>query len=96
MNLDRLTLAGRLTLAFAVVVLLGLAGSVFSVLKLGAIQDNLDRVVNTHTAKLQLTQDMSESVHVVARVVRTLALLDKAELRQAELPKIAAARTALS
>ncbi len=85
-------LAVRLGGSFFVVVVLSLLGTALGVYQLRDIQYRVDQIVNDHAVKLSLVQQMSEAVHVVARVSRTVVLLDEATRREPELAKIAAAR----
>ncbi len=85
-------LAVRLGGSFAVVVLLSLLGTGLGLIQLREIQQQLDEIVNDHAARLSLVQRMSESVHVVSRVSRTLILLDDPARRESEHAKITAAR----
>ena len=82
----------RLASAFGLVVVLSLASAGLALNKLSAIQTNLEDVVKDNNVKIQINNDMATSVHVVARVLRTVVLLeDKAE-REREMTKITKAR----
>ena len=92
MNFGNMKLAARLAWAFGLVVLMGLVGNAIGLVKLSQLNANLDDVVNDNNVKLQLTQTMSESVHIVSRVMRTVILLDDDAQKTAERRKIDAAR----
>ena len=90
--IKNVTLATRLWLAFGLVLLLGVMGSLTALVKLSQLNSNLDDIVTDNNVKLQLTQSMSESVHIVSRVARTVVLLDNDELKATERKKIDEAR----
>ncbi|GCL65947.1 methyl-accepting chemotaxis protein [Pseudaquabacterium pictum] len=92
MQFGNLTLARRLGLSFAALVLLSLLGSGLSLYQMTRIHAALEEVVLVNGKKVELLNDMSGAVHVVSRVSRTLALLTDDAEQQAEMTKIAAAR----
>ncbi len=92
MNVRNLTLARRLGLSFAALVLLAMCSSGLGLYKMAQIQAALDDVVLVNNQKTALLNTMSDSVHVVARVTRTLVLLTDAAESQVELQKIDGAR----
>jgi len=91
-NVQAMRLSTRLTLAFGVVVSLSVLCSGFALMKLSEIEGRLSDVVTVNNVKSALLNDMSESVHVVSRVQRTLALLDDDARAAQEAGKIDAAR----
>jgi len=84
----------RLGLGFAVVLvlLLGIAG--LGLTRMAHIQDNLDEIVNDHNYKTRLVSTMSESVHIVARVTRTIMLLSDEAAMKVQHERLLAARKA--
>ena len=81
MNIRHLSLAGRLGLSFTTLVLLTLFSSALGLYKMSQVQSAFDAVVLVNNQKLQLLQTMSESTHIVSRVVRSLVLMtDPAEM----------------
>ncbi|MBP7665274.1 MAG: MCP four helix bundle domain-containing protein [Burkholderiaceae bacterium] len=92
MQFRSVTLAARLGLSFAALVLLSLIASGLGLYKMGQIHAALDDVVLDNNHKLALVQRMSESVHVVARVSRSLALMSDPDAMAVERKKIDAAR----
>ncbi len=82
----------RLLVGFALTLSLCIIGSAFSVKELGIVEKDVDYMVTDDMAKVELNQQMSEAVHVVSRVVRTVVLLEDPNLRAAEAKKITAAR----
>ncbi len=92
MNLGSLRLSTRLFLAFGIVVMLSMATSGFALWKLGAIQGNLENIVSETNVKTALNNSMAESVHIVTRVIRTIALLEDKEEKLTQQKKLLAAR----
>lgn len=81
-----------LTVAFGSLVLVIMAAGAVALTKFAAIAHDLDHLVNENAVKLQLANTMSESVHIVSRVVRTELLLSDRAKAQAEHAKLEAAR----
>src|SRR5689334_12806690 len=82
----------RLALGFGLVLALMAGVSGLGIYNMQRIHARLEKVVQLNVAKLTYVQDMSESVHIVARVIRTIVLLSDEAAMQRELPKIQAAR----
>jgi methyl-accepting chemotaxis protein len=92
MSFKNLTVASRLAYAFGIVLIISVIAAALSISKLSAIQDNLKDVVLDNNVKIKLNTEMSDAVHVVARVMRSVVLLtDKAEMER-EIAKITKAR----
>ena len=92
MRMQDLKVGTRLGLGFGAVLTLLVMVAALGVLNMQSIYGSLDKIVNVNIAKTELVQDMSESVHIVARVTRTAVLLtDPSEIRS-QLQKLAAAR----
>jgi len=94
MRLSDLKISHRLSWAFGLVLLMSLLSAGLALNKLHAIERNLEDVVTDNNLKIRLSHDLSEAVHVVTRVMRTVLLLDDKAQRETELGKLAAARTA--
>lgn len=94
MNFSRMTVAGRLTSAFGVVLLVMLISAGFTLYKLAAIQANLEDMQRDNNVKIRLSNEMSQAVHVVVRVIRSQLLLADPAARAAEGEKIVKARRA--
>ncbi|WP_201492864.1 methyl-accepting chemotaxis protein [Rubrivivax sp. A210] len=92
MNISHLKVRTRLGIAFGTLLLLTSFMAGLAVYKLADIESNLEDVVNDNNVKLQHSHDMSESVHIVARVMRTMALMHEKSEKDAELAKIKQAR----
>ena len=66
----------RLTLGFVIVLALMAALAVVGINGMSSVQGRLDEIVNDNMVKIKLNNDMSESVHIVTRITRTLILLE--------------------
>jgi methyl-accepting chemotaxis protein len=92
MSIANLKIGTRLGLGFAAVLALMLGLTLTGIGSAGKIQDNLDNIVHSNVYKMGLLQEMTDSVHIVSRVMRTLVILsDEAEMAT-ENKKIKAAR----
>jgi methyl-accepting chemotaxis protein len=87
-----LRLSTRLQLAFGLMVLVATLANGFALLQMSQLHDSLEDIVNRNNAKVALSQKLAESVHVVSRVVRTVALLTDEMLRADEVRRLEAAR----
>ncbi|WP_426322525.1 methyl-accepting chemotaxis protein [Pseudoduganella sp. R-43] len=92
MSKQSMKVGTRLALGFGLVLALMAGVSGLGIFNMHRIHAQLEKVVRLNVAKLTYVQDMSEAVHVVARVTRTLVLLSDEAAMQRELPKIQAAR----
>ena len=82
----------RLTLGFAIVLALMLALAVVGIRGMSTVHESLNDMVQDNMVKIQLNSDMADSIHIVARVMRTIVLLkDPAQIAQ-ERKKIDQAR----
>ncbi|TYQ02653.1 UNVERIFIED_ORG: methyl-accepting chemotaxis protein [Zoogloea ramigera] len=84
----------KLGLGFGLVLVLLLSIAALGVYNMSTIHAKLDRVVNENAVKTELVGRMSESVHVVARVSRSVVLLDNDAAIANEMNKVASARKA--
>ena len=82
----------RLQLGFGLVLALLLSVAALGVFSMSAINARLDSIVGLNIVRNDLVQDMSESVHIVARVTRTVVLLTEPAAIENELLKLKAAR----
>ena len=92
MNFGPLRLATRLSLAFGALVVLSLLSSGFALWRLAAIEANLEDIVTETNVKTALNTQLSESVHVVTRVIRTIVLLSDPQEKLVQQKKMVAAR----
>jgi methyl-accepting chemotaxis protein len=92
MAIANMKVGTRLGLGFGLVLVLLLFVAMLGVFNMSTIHAKLDRIVNENAVKTELVNEMSESVHIVARVSRSVVLLsDEAPIR-AELEKVTKAR----
>ncbi|MFZ6656956.1 methyl-accepting chemotaxis protein [Undibacterium sp. TJN19] len=90
--MSNMKISTRLGIAFSFILSLMLALTAIGIYSMSRIQANLDHVVHGNAYKMGLLQEMSDSVHVVARVIRTMNLLTDDAAREHEYPKIVEAR----
>ncbi|MBW8832297.1 MAG: MCP four helix bundle domain-containing protein [Burkholderiales bacterium] len=84
----------RLALAFGVVLLMSMASGGLALNKLASIEANLDDIVKDNNVKIRINNDLSESVHIVSRAIRTLVILDDKAAEEKEVMNINKAREA--
>ncbi|NHZ39116.1 methyl-accepting chemotaxis protein [Massilia aquatica] len=82
----------RLGFGFAVLLSMTLALAVIGITSLGTVEERLEGIVQGNMQRMESLRRMSESVHIVARVSRTMALLDDDAAKEHESVKIAKAR----
>jgi len=84
----------RLYIGFIAILVLLIGIATVGLVSMSKIQAELDKIVNENVYKTKLYNDMSSSVHIVARVSRTLVILTDEAAMQAEKKKIDEARLA--
>jgi len=89
---SNLKIGTRLALGFALLLVLMAALIQVGMSNMAGIQGRLDEIVNTNNMKTKLVSDMSESVHIVSRVMRTIVLVNDPVVMEGEQKKIEAAR----
>ncbi|MCL5063193.1 MAG: methyl-accepting chemotaxis protein [Nitrospiraceae bacterium] len=82
----------RLSLGFGLVLVLLAVEAMTGFVGMKQIHGRLEEVIEDNVHKLGFIQDMSEQVHIVARVTRTLVLLREDSAMQQEKQKIEASR----
>jgi len=82
----------RLGLGFATVLILLVVVAVTGMRSMSKIEAQLDDIVNDNMAKIGLINTLSEQVHIVSRIVRTIVLLDDVEAMKKEQEKLVSAR----
>ncbi|MEO5794684.1 MAG: methyl-accepting chemotaxis protein [Rhodoferax sp.] len=92
MQLSDFKVSTRLNFGFGLLVALSLVSTVLAIGKLGEIESNLEQVVHTNNAKIHINNALANDVHIVARVIRTIALLEDVPAKERELQKVTAAR----
>jgi methyl-accepting chemotaxis protein len=92
--ISNLKIGGRLGLAFGFVLCLMMAVAGVGYKGIAAADQTLTTILQDDVKKLTLASSLAEEVHVVARVMRTVVLLDDPAQKSVEIPKITAARAA--
>ena len=92
MAIANMKVGTRLSLGFGLVLALLLSVALLGVYNMSAINAKLDSIVSLNVARSDLVQEMSESVHIVARVTRTVVLLNDPAAIDSELAKLQTAR----
>jgi methyl-accepting chemotaxis protein len=94
MAIANMKVGTRLSLGFGLVLVLMLMISLLGVFNMSTIHAKLERIVNENVVKTEQVGIMSEAVHVVARVSRSVVLLSDEAAIRAETTKVQAARAA--
>jgi methyl-accepting chemotaxis protein len=82
----------RMTVGFAAVLLLMIVLAFVGINGMSSVEGRLDEIVKDNNYKTRLVNQLSESVHIVARVTRTMVLLSDAQTMAAEHKKLETAR----
>jgi methyl-accepting chemotaxis protein len=90
--LKNLKIGARLGAAFGLTLVLMATVCTIGFIGLQSADEYMSDIVHDNMKKLQLNQDMSEQVHIVSRVIRTIVLLHDAAELEAEAGKIAEGR----
>jgi len=78
----------RLTLGFAIVLALMAALAAIGINGMATVEGRLDDVVKNNIYKTKLNNDMSEAIHIVTRITRTIVLLEDPAAIAAEKKKL--------
>ncbi|OWW18767.1 methyl-accepting chemotaxis protein [Noviherbaspirillum denitrificans] len=92
MNLSKLKVSQLLGLGFGIVLLLLAFIAGLGLVRMSEIDSRVGKIVHENTYKMNLLDDMSESVHIVSRITRTVILLENPAAIQTEIDKIVATR----
>ena len=92
MKLSNLKIGSRLGIGFGAVLAIMVGMTILGIASLAHIQSGLDKIVSVNVYKTKLYSEMSESVHIISRVTRTLIILTDMESMQREKKKIDEAR----
>jgi methyl-accepting chemotaxis protein len=92
MDLSRTKVSTRLAGGFMSVVALLVVTAGITLYELSQIRERMDYIVQVSQVKIRLNNEMNDAIHEVVRVMRTVLLLQDEAARNAERPKIAAAR----
>jgi methyl-accepting chemotaxis protein len=88
MNLSQWTVRRRLIVSYLLMFMLLLVVALTGFYGLRVSNQALHHVVDVNVRKMALLEDMSDAVHVVSRVMRTVALLDDPAARAEQQQKI--------
>nr|WP_315259117.1 methyl-accepting chemotaxis protein [uncultured Duganella sp.] len=92
MAIKNMKVGTRLSLGFGLVLVLLLLVALLGVFNMSTIHAKLERIVNENAVKTQLVNKMANSVHIVARVTRSVVLLNDQTAIRAEMEKVTRAR----
>ncbi|MFZ6775510.1 methyl-accepting chemotaxis protein [Undibacterium sp. Ji83W] len=92
MRLTNLRIGTRLASGFALILILLLGVAYLGVHGMALSNEALHHVVTVNVKKIEVLEDMSKSVHIVSRVIRTIALLSDETMANTEHKKIDEAR----
>lgn len=92
MKFSNFSIGSRLGIGFFSVLVLMMALTITGLISMGDIHDRLNTIVEDNVDKMNLLQDMSESVHVVSKTMGTLVLAQEKSDIQKELQGILEAR----
>jgi len=92
MNVSRYTIKARLRLGFALILTLLLMVAFGGLYEMKRANTATEKIVEVNLKKINLLEEMSDSVHVVSRVLRSMALLTDKDRVAQEATKIVAAR----
>ncbi|HEX8956659.1 MAG TPA: MCP four helix bundle domain-containing protein, partial [Burkholderiaceae bacterium] len=92
MNYKNWKIGTRLGAGFAAVLVLLLVVALVGLNGMSKSDDALRHIVGVNVRKMALLEDMSASIHIESRVIRSVALLDDAEEVKEQSKKIVAAR----
>jgi methyl-accepting chemotaxis protein len=92
MSLSSLKLSTKLALGFAVVLALLLVVVIISITRLNLLNNHLVNIITDKNIKVQLANNMTDHINVIARSVRNVALLQDISEMQKEKERIEGAR----
>ncbi|SFV00629.1 methyl-accepting chemotaxis protein [Pseudoduganella namucuonensis] len=92
MKLTNLNIGVRLAAGYALVLVLLAGVALFGINGLNASNEAMHHIVDVNVEKMRLLEQMSQSTHVVARVIRTIALQSDEAAGRVEFKKIERAR----
>ncbi|MFZ6849062.1 methyl-accepting chemotaxis protein [Undibacterium sp. RuRC25W] len=92
MNMSNLTVKFKMVMGYAIVLVCLVSVAISGLYGMSEANDTLKHVTEVNTVKMTLLEDMSNSVHIVSRVIRSLALITDQTVYDREFQKIIAAR----
>ncbi|KQQ86402.1 methyl-accepting chemotaxis protein [Massilia sp. Leaf139] len=96
MNLDKLSVGRRLTLAFSLLLAIMVVLALLGLAKMNTIQDKLDRIVSHDNVQVRMINEMRQSVMNAILNGRNIALMSDAAEIEAENKRLAANRAVYS
>lgn len=94
MRLSDYSVKMQMSIGYALTLMMLIMVSGFGLYGMHDTYEKLKHVAQVNVAKMALLEDMSNSVHIVSRVIRSLALIDDPHTYQHEAGKIQQARSA--
>jgi methyl-accepting chemotaxis protein len=91
--LTNLKIGTRLTVGFGLILALLLVIAGVGINRMGSIAADTERIVTHYNVQNNLARDMAEQIQTVARLLRTVLLMDNLADKQDNAAKMAAART---
>ncbi|MET3108550.1 methyl-accepting chemotaxis protein [Oxalobacteraceae bacterium GrIS 2.11] len=76
MNIANIKIGARLWLGYGLVLALLAGVAIMGIAGMSRSNEALQHIVDVNVRKMALLEDMSNSIHIVSRVIRTIALLD--------------------
>ncbi len=92
MKLSNLKIGQQLGLGYGLILILLVAVALSGIRGMQKSNDTMHHIVGVNVKKIELLEEMSNSIHIVSRVVRTIALLTDEEKKAHEHKKIEVAR----
>ena len=93
MRIADMRIGARLAVGYVVILALQVGVAALGIAGMHRTNEQLHHIVDVNSKKIALLEEMSKSTHIVARVLRTIALLDDEALARREHQKIDDART---
>src|SRR5450830_1832813 len=75
MNMSNLTVKFKMVMGYAIVLVCLVSVAISGLYGMSEANDTLKHVTEVNTVKMTLLEDMSNSVHIVSRLIRSLALI---------------------
>lgn len=88
MNYQAVPVSSRIAASVAALLLFVAGITWFAIDQMATIEGNLEHVIEVNTLRVRLNHQLSESTHVVTRVLRTVMLLPNMEQKKIEMRKV--------
>ncbi|MDY0107396.1 MAG: methyl-accepting chemotaxis protein [Giesbergeria sp.] len=92
MKFTNMTVAARLSLGFALVILAGLAVAIYGRIQLGRVSDEITLLIDDRIVKVEQVTEIIDNLNINARAMRNMAMLTDEQGMQAEKQRIDEAR----